>query len=191
MRKYLLSACRKWTASFQGTRSAEFFLPISPCPPVVHSTHLLKPSVNALSSLLAEAISLISVLLELGKFYCMIYCGLAIISCGYVCPSREPVRARTVLTSFICSSLAQEGIVIGTALSVPRHMPSGHAHLASSSSQRRGLYSQSCTSSRPRLSRPHGLLPCVSDRPPVTPIASLYFIDSLSLHLIMQIPPFF
>lgn len=96
MRKYLLSACRKWTSSFQGAGSAEFFLPISPCPPVVHSTHLLKPSVNALSSLLAEAISLISVLLELGLFYCMIYCGLAIISCGYVCPSREPVRARTV-----------------------------------------------------------------------------------------------
>lgn len=39
--------------------------------------------------------------------------------------------------------------------------------------------------------RPQGLLLCVSDRPPVTPIASLYFIDSLSLHLIMQITPFF
>lgn len=31
--------------------------------------------------------------------------------------------------------------------------------------------------------QPPGLLLCVSDRPPVTPIASLYFIDSLSLSL--------
>lgn len=54
MRQCLLGGYPKWTASLQGAGSADFLLPASPRPPVVHPTHLLKPSVNGLSALLAE-----------------------------------------------------------------------------------------------------------------------------------------
>lgn len=67
MRYYLLRAHQKCTASFQGAVSAE----CSHCPlsPVVRSVHVLKPSVNALSLLLAELSSPISVLLEPGNSF--------------------------------------------------------------------------------------------------------------------------